>query len=224
MSAGFIAAATFLLLTGTGAAAQVYKLARRTADFQAGNLPRDRIYEGLLPVREMWSLAAFLLFALSGLTRTYLDVFLVVSRTPVIVLSTVIMWYLYRHGARGAARFFRIAVGADIFLCSVIALRALGFDLSASLLPRLVDGALAVVGVLLLYGKLTQARAMHRERRSRAVSWLREGGLVIKDLTGLWYAWSVGSELLLVGITHAFSVVSSAAICTVKFQVERRPA
>ena len=83
--AGYVAITCFLVFTGVGACAQVYKLIQRTAAWRRGDLPRTHVCDGLHPVREMWSFSAFLLFALSGLTRTYLDYFLLFSRLPVVI-------------------------------------------------------------------------------------------------------------------------------------------
>lgn len=219
--AGYIAVICFLLFTGIGACAQVYKLGQRTRAWRRAALERDRICDGLHPVREMWSFSAFLLFALSGLTRSYVDYFLLLSRLPVVILSTVIIWFLYYHGKKGAGKFFILAVVGDIALIALIVSAFFGYRPASTGIPLIVDGGLSVVGVLLFYGKQLQAVTMYRVQRSQAVSWLRESGLVIKDITGLWYALGVGSELFWVSITHMLSAVSSITICAVKFVVER---
>ena len=218
---GYIAIASFFIFTGIGACAQVYKLIQRTRALKRGELELDQVCEGLHPVREMWSFSAFLFFALSGLTRTYLDYFLLLSRFPVIILSTVILWFLKHHKLKGADKFFYIALLGNAALISLTVLAISGYSFSQSILPRLIDGTLGVVSLLLFYGKMLQATTMYRNRRSQAVSWLRESGLVVKDLTGLWYSITVGSELFWVSVTHILSALSSFSICLVKFVVER---
>jgi len=222
MHSGYIAAATFLLLTGTGACAQVVKLHRRAGAFKRGEISREQIYAGLLPVRELWSCTAFLLFALSGATRPYTDYFLIASRVPVVVITTIIIFYLARCGASGARRCLHLVLAGDAILAAVLLAVCIGGVQLPPLAPRFVDGAVALVGALLVYGKLSQAREMHRTRQSEAVSWIREGGLVVKDLTGLYYAATVGLDLLFIGITHALSIVSSTTICAVKHRLESK--
>lgn len=218
---GFVAAGSFLLFTGVGASAQVLKLYRRTKEWKLGKLERREICDGLLPAREMLSFSAFTLFALSGLTRTYLDYFLFVSRLPVIILSTIVLWFLQFHGERGARKIYFYALGCNLMLLFVIGITFSGSRIDHSLIQSLVDGALSVVSISLFFGKQMQAIGMYRYKRSRAVSWFREGGLVIKDLAGLWYSLSIGSELLWVSVTHVLSAVSSFTICVVKYLVER---
>ena len=220
---GYIAAACFLTFTGVGALAQVHKLHTRTRAWRQGALERERITEGLHPVREMWSFSAFFLFALSGLTRSYLDYFLLLSRLPVIGFSTIILWFLFRHAREEAFKYFILAVIADGILIVMLFMALSGFRFDGTYVPRVVDAALSIVAILLFYGKQLQAFSMYRQRRSRAVSWLREGGLVIKDLTGLAYSLNIGSELLWVTVTHSLSAVSSTTICLAKFLVERKP-
>lgn len=189
-----------------------------------GGLPRDQICDGLHPVREMWSFSAFLLFAFSGLTRSYIDYFLLLSRFPVVLMSTVILWFLQYHGTRGAKKFFAAAVAGDILFFCLIAAVLAGARFDATVVPVIIDAALSVIGVLLFYGKQLQALKMYRERRTAAVSWMRELGLVVKDATGFWYSSGVGRELLWVSVTHVLSFVSSSTICAVKYYVERRQA
>ncbi len=222
MTPGILAATTFLLLTGLGSAAQVLKLIERERAWRRGEHTQAEIYSGLLPVREMWSYTAFLLFAFSGLTRTYIDYYLLVSRIPVVVLTTVILFFLARHGAARAQTYLRLALlGNVVFtLCFIVILS--GLDPSATGLPLFIDSAVGVVAIFLVYGKLSQAREMYRSGLSAAVSWFREGGLVLKDLTGLYYAYTVGWPLLCIGITHLLSVVSSGTICVVKYLLESR--
>lgn len=215
-----IAAGTFLLLTGLGAVAQVAKLVARERAWKHGSLERGEIYSGLLPIREWWSYTAFLLFALSGLTRPYIDYYLILSRLPVVLLTTVILFYLARHRAPGARICFRLAILGDLILAAVLAGVVAGWEPWLTMLPRVIDIGVGVVGVFLVYGKMKQAREMSRTGRSAAVSWFREGGLLVKDLTGLVYAYTVGLELLVIGVTHALSFVSSASICLVKWRLE----
>lgn len=217
---GYIAVSSFLLFTGVGGAAQVVKLAQRTRAWRAGLLERSSVCAGLHPVREIWSFAAFSLFALSGLTRSYLDYFLLGSRLPVILLSTAILWFLSFHGAKGAKAFLRIAVAVDLLIAGMITAAASGYSYAHTLIPLVVDIALGGVSLLLLYGKISQALSMYRERRSHAVSWMRETGLVVKDITGLYYSATVGSELFWVSATHIMSGFSSAMICLAKYRVE----
>lgn len=222
MNPGTLAATTFLLLTGLGAVAQVLKLYARERAWCRGELARPDIYSGLLPVRELWSYTAFMLFALSGITRPTIDLYLIVSRLPVVALTTLILFYLARHGAAGARAYLRLALLGDIALVACFAAILRGFEPSTTLLPAVVDAAVAFVGVFLVYGKLSQAREMYRTKRSGAVSWFREGGLVLKDLTGLYYAYTVGASLLFIGITHALSLMSSSTICIVKYLLESK--
>jgi hypothetical protein len=90
-----------------------------------------------------------------------------------------------------------------------------------TVLPMLIDKVLAVVSLFLFFSKGAQARQMFLSKRTAAVSWFREIGLVAKDLSGLWYAYSVGSELFWVGFTHVLSALSSGLICCSKLVVER---
>ena len=220
--AGYVATICFLLFTGVGACAQIYKLSRRTILWKGGALDRESICEGLHPVREMWSFSAFLLFALSGLTRSYIDYFLVLSRLPVVLLSTGILWFLATYGGQGSRRYFLASLTGVAILLTMIMFVMFGYRFHDSPVSWIVDTTLSVVSLLLFYGKQLQAWTMYREKRSHAVSWLRELGLVIKDGTGLWYSLSVGSELRWVSVTHVLSALSSSTICIVKFVVERR--
>lgn len=220
---GLVAVTSFLLFTGLGALAQVHKLATRTTLWRAGKLHRSHVCDGLHPVREMWSFSAFTLFALSGLTRSYTDTLLLCSRIPVIALSTIILWFLQFHGQPRAKLFFRIALLSDFVLAALLV-----FSLDTAFLPDAslsmpVDCGLAIVSVCLFYGKTLQARTMHHTGRTQAVSSLREIGISIKDATGLWYALSIGNELLWVGATHSLSLVSSLSILAAKILVEREP-
>ncbi len=72
----------------------------------------------------------------------------------------------------------------------------------------------------LVYGKTNQAYQMYRSKRVAAVSLFREFGLVLKDLTGFLYAYSVGPELYAVALMHALSFFSSLLISMAKVSVE----
>jgi hypothetical protein len=222
MAPGLIAAVVFLLLTGTGGAAQIVKISSRGKLFANGELPEDEIYAGLHPVREFWSFSGFLSFALAGLTRPTPDWFLIVSRTPIIVLSTGILYLLARHRAPGAGRLLVAAVvGNCILLAGLIAL-PFGLDLGVSPLPMVVDTVITCIGFSLFAAKISQARQMVQLRRSAGVSWAREIGFLLKDITGLWYAVTVGGPLFFVGLTHSLSIASSLAIVAAKLNVERK--
>lgn len=223
MDPGHIAALTFLFSTVLGLCAQVYKLRDRAKRWRHGELPREDIYAGLLPERECWSFAAFLLFALSGLTRSYTDLVLIVSRLPAIALATAILYLLAQHGAPRAPRLFRLALAGNGALVLLLAVTVSGGNIGSVLLTTTVDGALGVVCAGLFVGKINQALTMYRMRRSGGVSHLREVGLLMKDATGLWYAVTVGSELLVVGLTHLCAIAGSGAIIAVKFLLERGP-
>jgi len=224
MTPGYIAALTFLLSTVLGLIAQVYKLTRRTAAWRRGGLGESDIYAGLLPSREFWSFAAFLLFALSGLTRSYTDYIIIGSRVPAIILATVILYHLAQHHAPGAVRLYRLALVGNLVFIALGAASALGLRLDEAALATTIDYLLGGVSLCLLVGKLTQAATMYRHRRSGGVSLIRETGLIIKDSTGIWYATTIGSELLVVGLTHALAICGSVAIAVVKCLLEYRPA
>lgn len=221
MTPGFIAATTFLLVTGCGALAQIAKLRQREREWKDGTIGQEEIYAGLHPLREIWSLTAFLLFALSGLTRSEVDPYLIGSRTPVILLTTIIIALLARHAAPRAERYLVYAVGGNALLwCGFCAVGA-GVDLANSPLRLLIDWTLGIVSFILFYAKLDQARLMLRERKSAAVAWAREIGFMVKDLSGLWYAVTVGGSLFFIGFTHTLSLLSAAAICFAKLRLER---
>ena len=86
---------------------------------------------------------------------------------------------------------------------------------------RTIDSSPACVSLFLFYGKLKQAKTMFKSQRAQAVSWLRGLGLVVKDVSGLWYTLSVGHELIWLSLTHLLSGVSSSLICAAKWRVER---
>ena len=217
----YVAAACFLVFTGIGTAAQARKLMLRTRSWRAGELHRSRVCDGLLPLREMYSYSAFLLFALSGLTRSSIDFAILLPRLPVVVLATIILWFLHFHGERGARQFFQVALVGDAVLVAMLLAASFGLNLNHPALRLTVDYSLAAVCFLLFYGKQLQAVTMYREGRSHAVSWLREIGVMIKDISGLWYAAGAGSDLVWLAITHALSVIASGTICCVKFITER---
>lgn len=217
----YIAAGCFLLFTGVGTAAQVRKLSLRTRSWRAGELPRSRVCDGLLPLREMYSYSAFLLFALSGLTRSSIDFAILLPRLPVVALATVILWFLRFHGAPSARRFFNIALIGDGILVGMLIAASVGLELNHAVLRMAVDSALAAVCFLVFYSKQLQAFTMYKERRSHAVSWLREIGFIMKDASGLWYTATAGSQLALLTLTHVLSLLASGSICAVKFLTER---
>jgi|GEM_PF-3105965 len=222
MEAGYFAAAIFLVTSGGGSLAQVLKLRSRARMWRAGELQESEICDGLQPVRELWSFTAFSLFALSGLTRSYIDLFLVSSRLPAIFLSTATMWILSIHLRGRATHFLKLALTFDFIFICVAFLAFYGVPLGSSLLARTIDSSLACVSLFLFYGKLKQAKTMFKSQRTQAVSWLRELGLVVKDVSGLWYTLSVGHELIWLSLTHLLSGVSSSLICAAKWRVERR--
>lgn len=221
-SPGYLAALTFLIFTGIGTAAQVRKLAKRTALWRAGRLEQREVCAGLLPGREFLSFSVSLFFAFSGLTRSYLDVFLLSSRLPVIGLATVLLWYLQFHRYRAARIYFLLACVGDFVLLVLLGVALAGYSLFDPTLVMIVDGSLSLLSLLFFLGKLAQAQFIVQEGRAGGVSLTRELGLVIKDIVGLWYALSVGAELKWVAITHALSATSSAIICLVKRSVERQ--
>ena len=221
MQSGYFAAVTFLVFTGGGSVAQVTKLLGRAKAWKQGTLPKEQICEGLHPVRELWSFTAFSLFALSGLTRSYTDYVLVGTRLPVVLLSTGTLAILSAYQGGVAFRYYRWALLVNAFLVSMIALVAAGVSFDGTVISLAIDAALSVVSFFLFYGKSKQAREMLRTKKTRAVSWLRELGVLIKDGTGLWYALQVGSELRWIALTHTLSGISSASICIAKWFVER---
>lgn len=221
MDPGYIAAFTFLITSGGGSLAQVVKLRERERSWRAGTLSEAQICEGLHPIRELWSFSAFSLFALSALTRSYIDLFLLGSRLPAIVLATLTIWIVSKHQGGRATSIFRFALGVDLLVLAVLVVALTGSSLGGTALAISIDLLLAGVSGFLFFGKMLQATTMLRERQTRAVSWLRELGLVIKDISGLWYALGVGSELRWVAITHVLSGISSSAICLAKAYVER---
>ena len=221
MTPGYIAALTFLVFTGSGYFAQVIKLIRRRRDFLIGKLNRDQICEGLHPTREIISFAAFALFALSGITRSYLDLFLYCSRVPVVFLTLIIVWFLYRYGeARAKRYFFGATCGALILFCLTI-LVICGVQLYQTPVAYLVDAAVSVSGFMVFYGKILQASLIHRTNSAGAVSLFREVGLLIKDASGLWYASTVGGELFWVGLTHALSGMASLLVVIATIRAKR---
>lgn len=201
--------------------AQVVKLLKRRTKWRVGELSEADICEGLSPTRELWSFTAFSLFAMSGLTRSYIDLFLICSRVPAIILATMTIWLMSVHGSGAAKRFFKLALGMNVLFIVLAMLVMGGISFGATIAARGVDTALACVSVLLFYGKITQAESMVKTGKTGAVSWLREVGLVVKDTSGLWYAISVGPELFWIGLTHTLSWLASTSICFAKFWVER---
>ena len=217
MSYALFAALSFFCFVVVGYLAQLVKLRQRERAFQNGNLEQHEVLAGLFPLREFISYVAFLLFALSGLTRSYFDYVLVLSRFPVLVLCTVILAILAKHEGGAARRFYQFSLVGDLLFVAVCAVVLGGAQLEGSLFSRLVDWALSGVSFALFYGKSRQALRMYVRGESAAVSFLREFGVILKDATGLAYAISVGPELFWVGLTHVLSLTSSGAIAAVKF-------
>lgn len=222
MVSGFAAAASFLAFTGLGYLAQVIRLVRRKEAKASGALGDQQVTEGLHPVREMWSYLAFLFFALSGITRSYVDFVLLLSRFPVVVLSAVILWFLASEEIPKARTFFIISLIGTAFLLLLSAAAAVGHRVTNPYLVQGVDAVLSCISVFLFYGKSTQAWTMYRDRKARGVSWLREIGVLLKDLFGLWYAVGVGYELRWVTFTHILSAIAGVLICTSKYLVEKK--
>lgn len=221
MLSGYVAAGCFLVFTGIGTLLQVLKLAARTREQRSQGLEPAGIAEGLQPAREMWGYSAVLLFALSALTRGYIDYFILFSRLPVVVLWTVILWYL--HLAQpGARKYFVGAIVGNGLLSLLMALVWLGYRFEQTELRTIVDGSLSIVGLFVFWAKSKQAYLMCRDRLSAGVSIGREAGIALKDFTGLLYSTQIGSELLWVTVTHILSMISSTAILIAKQFVERR--
>jgi hypothetical protein len=219
-SLGTLAVVTFFMCTGIGTLMQALKLKRRTESWRKAELERAAVCDGLLSVRELWSFFAYYLFALSGLTRSQVDLFLVGSRVPVVALSTIILGYLAYHSVPRAKTIFRIALVSDFLLSLLILATTAGYSCNYPPLKVLCDIAVGIVAILLFYGKQRQAYTMYLDSKSRAVSWFREGGIVLKDITGFCYAVSVGAELRWVAFTHILSGIASGTIFLVKYLVE----
>ncbi len=216
-----LAAVTFLAFTVAGFAAQVLKLFKRHRLAINGALPPEQVCDGLLPFREVVGVVIFLLFALSGATRTYFDLMLVGTRIPVVILSTIILGFLAHYRLPRARAYFTAALCGIVFLGLMITARTSGIYVASALVANATDFALAGVSVFLLIGKISQARHMWRSKRTAAVSWFREIGTIVKDISGLWYALTVGQELFSVALTHSISIISAGAICLVKAVVEK---
>lgn len=221
MSSGFVAALTFLITTGIGYFAQVLKLIRRFRKYRAGELTKLEVCQGLHPTREILSFTAFLLFALSGLTRSYLDLFIFGSRMPVIVLSILIIYYLFACGYSRAKFYFFYACLSFFGLSILAVLIATGVRFDQTLFAAGVDATLSAVGFLLFYGKLLQGWHILKLKSAGAVSVFREVGILIKDLSGLWYAFSIGIELFWIGFTHILSAVASFLIIVAVLHVRK---
>ena len=221
MAPGYIAALTFIIFTGSGYFAQVIKLVQRRRSFLQGRLDRAQVCDGLHPTREIISFAAFTLFALSGITRSYLDLFLFGSRVPVVILTLIIIWFLYRFGNAPAKNFFIGAVCGAVISCGLVTAAFCGVQLYATPVAYFVDAAVSVSGFLVFYGKVLQARLIYKANSAGAVSLFRETGLLIKDLSGLWYASTVGAELFWVGLTHSLSGIASLLVVLATVRAKR---
>ena len=220
---GVVALVTYLVLTGGGYFAQVLKLQQRWRLCQSGLLPRTDLCAGLAPFRELVSFLGFAFFALSGLTRDSIDFILLLSRLPVLLLSTVILFFLVREVAtRGRLVILGIGLIFDGLILGACGLAAVGRG--TEILPQfavLVDPVLMVIGVVLGVAKTSQSVNMYQSKRTAAVSWYRELGVLGKDFTGILYSLSRGFELRWVSMTHAISIVATIGICWVKYRVER---
>lgn len=212
----YFAVLTFFLFSVTGAVAQVLKLYSRFLKFKRGEIDITQICLGLHSTRELWSYVAFLLFALSAVTRSYIDYYLFFSRLPVLILSSIIIWFLQFENKK-VSRTFYFSIFGNL-LCIALFLYVLnGNSLYDSIFSKIVDCLLLGISFFVFYGKFSQALKMFKTKESEAVSWLREFGLVLKDITGFWYASSVGSELIWVSLTHILSFVGSSSICIAKY-------
>ncbi len=209
---GYLAAISFLIFSGGGTFAQVLKIKSRERLYNQGEIKKDEICDGLSPTREFFSYAAFLTFALSAVTRSYTDYYILLSRLPVIALASIILWQLKVY--RGTGNVFYLTIFGNIILL-VLALSSI-FGLSTYKIAPLMDSSVVLVTVFLFFGKISQAKLMWRDKRFSGVSVLRELGTMIKDSFGLLYCYSVGSDLLWIGITHALSFGTSALIILIK--------
>lgn len=222
MEPGYLAAITFLVTSGGGSLAQVLKIKKRQARWRAGEISEAAICEGLHPTRELWSFSAFSFFALSGFTRSYVDLFIICSRIPAIILATITISLMSKHLGGRASSFYAAALGLNAASLAVAGTVLVVGPLGGTVFAHGIDWGLGAVSALLFYGKMTQAVSMFKSGKTGAVSWLREIGLVVKDGSGLWYAATVGVELVWIGITHTLSAIASSSICGVKWWVERR--
>lgn len=213
---GWLAATTFFVFTVSGLLSQLTLLLKRQAAFRRGQLKNEEVFQGLEPARELSSFMAFSLFALSGLTRSYVDYILICTRAPAVVLSCIILGILAHHAARKARAYFGLAlsvVGAIL----VLSISRLSIDIEPpSYLTQSIDYALAISSLSLFIFKLRQAQRMRASGLSAAVSVWRELGILFKDLTGLAYAVSIGSQLFWVATTHVLSGIASVLILLVR--------
>ena len=214
-----IAAATFLIFTVSGYLAQVRKLFLRQHKAIRGEIPNEDICAGLSQTREVFSFVAFLSFALSGMTRSFFVWMLVLCRAPVVIATSVILWFIAQYEGKSKLAFWFSLFGLVLlFGCAGMVLS--GVPLAGGLFAKSIDCLVLVTALPLVYGKTNQAYQMYRTRRVAAVSLFREFGLVLKDLTGFLYAYSVGSELYAVALMHALSFFSSMLISMAKVSVE----
>ena len=220
MQSGYLAAISFLVLTGGGFLAQVLKLHNRSRA-RSSSGEQIPVTSGLKPFRELWSYVALFLFALSALTRSYIDYYILLSRLPVVLLETVILWYLLKDRIRGSASAFVVACTGNAAVVIVMLLTGAGYRFDGTLLTHVVNGSLGAVSVLLFLSKQAQAFAIFRDKRAEAVSWLRELGVATKDAAGLFYSLSVGTELRWISLTHFLSGTASLTIVAAKYFVER---
>lgn len=215
---GYLAAISFIIFSGGGTLAQVLKLKSRERLHIAGEIKKEQICDGISPTREFFSYAAFLTFALSAVTRSYTDYYILLSRLPVVALASIILWQVKVY--YGASKVFYFTIFGNIILL-VLALSSI-FGLSTYKIATLIDSSVVLVTVFLFFGKISQAKLMWRDKRFSGVSVLRELGTMIKDSFGLLYCYSVGSDLLWIGITHALSFGTSLIILIIKWKLIMR--
>jgi len=215
-----LAAISFLLTTVTGYVFQVKKLFLRHRQFNSGLITQEEISEGLTLSREFLSFLAFYMTALSGLSRSYLDWFLVGSRTPVIFLCIVVLYFLSQKNSRSKFFFLIACFLATFYLLVLVVFSVYGHIYHAPI-RYLVDALLIIVILPMFFAKFNQAYQMQKSRMTRGVSIGREIGLIIKDLTGLLYCLQAGSEFYLLAFMHILSGASSFSIFLVKYRVEK---
>ena len=222
MTSSLVAATTFLVFVGLGYLAQVVKLLKRVDDHRRGGIPQELVCSGLLPFREFIGYLSFVLFAFSGLTRTYLDQMLLWTRLPVVVLSTAILWILAQNSSSTSAkRYLVVALICDCLLILLLVGVGLEFLVVPTDLALVVDLALAAISFVVFYAKLRQAFVMFQNRTGAAVALSRELGIIVKDATGLVYALDIGAELYSVALTHALSIIGSTLICIAKLKSDK---
>ncbi|MBX7144942.1 MAG: hypothetical protein K1X79_10860 [Oligoflexia bacterium] len=218
---GWLAALVFFAFTVSGLLAQARLLLLRERASMTGAITCSEISAGLQPTREFLSFFSFMLFALSALTRSYIDYFLLCTRVPAVLLSAFILVILARHSAGKACIFMRITWALLALFTCVFVLRIFNLSPLPLHLAGPVDIVLAGSSFVLFGSKLQQASQMYASGRSAAVSTWRETGIFLKDATGLIYALNIGNELFWVGLTHVLSGLSSTLILSIKVRNQR---